>query len=200
MERFRISSETLDSRILRRCIDTLGDSGLICYPTETFYALGIDSRKISARKKLFALKERTLTKELPFIASDIQMVRRFCRIENDHFSILSERFWPGPLTLVLPSREESGTIAIRVSNHPIACQIARALGRPLVSTSANRSGYRSVRTPDELHEAFLNEIDLIIDAGPCAGGSPSTILSLVGKKAELIRRGAIPFHLIQPFL
>lgn len=199
MERIRVRSE-LDDPTLRRCLETLAGSKLLCYPTETFYALGIDVTKEDAREKLYKLKGRETTKELPFIASDVEMVKSYCGTEDGRFTVLAERFWPGPLTLVLPSREGFSSIAIRVSSHPIARQIVEAFGRPLVSTSANRSGDPPVQIPDGMSREFLYGIDLIVDAGLCPGGRPSTIVSLLDKDIVLIREGTIPFDSIRSLL
>ena len=165
---------------------------MICYPTETFYALGIDPWNQMARENLIALKGRPQEKELPMIASEISMVARFCDIEDLRFHQLAKKFWPGPLTLVLPSRDHSRSYAIRVSSHPVARQIASALEKPVVSTSANFSGQPSVSTPADIPRIFQEQIIFLIDAGVCPGGLPSTILTLLERPGRVLREGSIP--------
>src|SRR5262245_8322065 len=97
------------------CVETLRNGGIICYPTETFYALGVDPWNESAREKLYKLKNRPAEKELPLIASSTEMVSRFCNTSDRRFAILAEKFWPGPLTIVLPAKDHSTSYAIRVS-------------------------------------------------------------------------------------
>jgi len=182
----RLVPEELDS-----CIRVLRQSGILCYPTETFYALGIDPWSEPARDKLYALKEREAGKELPLIAADVAMVERFCLTRNPFFKILSERFWPGPLTLVLPARDSHTTCAMRVSAHPIARQISHAFQSPIVSTSANRSGEPPVQNPQDFSPEFLEGVEIMIDSGVCPGGLPSTIVSLTGNHPRVLREGAI---------
>ncbi len=187
----------LDTAATEACADALRDAGIICYPTETFYALGIDPWSHLAREKLFALKGRDADKELPMIAADVEMVKRCCRTDHRVFDVLSRRFWPGPLTLVLPDRNSSATIAIRVSAHPVAREISRTFQSPIVSTSANRSGEPPVQDPRDFPQEFADSVEIMVDTGICQGGFPSTILSLARNNPELLREGAIPFREIE---
>ncbi len=179
------------------CAQALREAGIVCYPTETFYALGIDPWNDLAREKLFALKVREAGKVLPLIAADVPMVKRFCITAHRLFDVLSNRFWPGPLTLVLPDRSSSATIAIRVSSHPVARQISQAFQSPIVSTSANRSGEPAVQDPQNFPQQFRDSVEIMINTGICQGGLPSTILSLTENDPKLLREGAIPFREIE---
>ncbi len=171
MQTLYIQNKILDSAPLRLCLDALRKGQIICYPTETFYALGIDLGNDDALIKLYALKRRPVEKELPLIASDITMVASVCDTGDSRFVDLAAKFWPGPLTVVLPSIDRSRTFAIRVSSHPVARQIAQAFGSPIVSTSANRGGEPPTFDPKHLPEDIKENITVLVDAGASTGGS-----------------------------
>jgi len=182
----------LDGPSLEICIDALRQGLILCYPTETFYALGIDPWNQDAREKLYAIKGRAHEKELPFIVSDTAMIAAFCDVGDPRFHRLSQKFWPGPLTLVLPSRDRKVSYAVRVSSHPIARQISLNFQGPIVSTSANLSGQLPVSEPAELSAGIRSDIAVLIDGGRCAGEKPSTIVSLLQAPAVILREGAVP--------
>jgi L-threonylcarbamoyladenylate synthase len=185
------AKEELDPKSLQDCILALRNSGLIVYPTETFYALGIDPWNEPAVEKLYSLKARDEEKRLPVIAADTAMVSRFCDVRDSRFQKLAGRFWPGPLTIVLPLLRSLNTCAVRVSAHPIARQLCRAHGGFVVSTSVNKSGEPPLQHPNDLPAEFRKKIQILIDAGPCSAGKPSTILSLSEDPPKILRKGVI---------
>lgn len=174
------------------CVETLRSGGIICYPTETFYALGVDPWNDSACEKLYKLKKRSAEKELPLIASSVEMVTRFCDTSDPRFATLAQKFWPGPLTVVLPSKDHSGSCAIRVSSNISARLISEIFGKPVISTSANISGTPAVQKPDDLSDELSEGIDVVLNGGICPGGLPSTIISLMNSEPQILREGAIP--------
>ena len=192
MRTIEINGGILETSALQLCVDTLRESGILCYPTETFYALGIDLWNEEALHKLYALKMRPPEKQLPLIASDIAMIATVCDTGDSRFAALARRFWPGPLTIVLPSIDRSRSFAIRVSSHPVARQIVEAFGSPLVSTSANLTGEPAVSDPRSLSGKITAGVSVLVDGGTCEGGSPSTIVSLVERPGKILREGAIP--------
>lgn len=183
--------DRLSSTELKSCVDCLNRGGLICYPTETFYAFGVDPSNEDACEKLYALKGRNTEKTFPLIASNIEMIRRLYDVSHSSFETLSRRFWPGPLTLVLPGLGSRETYAVRISSHPVARQISQAFGRPIVSTSANESGKAPLYHPKQLPGYMEEKIDMLIDAGPCSGTAPSTIVSLLETDPRILREGII---------
>jgi len=187
----------MDAVTLETCTQVLQGAGIVCYPTETFYALGIDPWNEPAREKLFSLKGRATSKELPLIAATAAMVKRYCVTDHRLFDLLSSRFWPGPLTLVLPGRNSSAHYAVRISSHPVARRISEAFQSPIVSTSANRSGEPPLQDPQDFPQQFSDSVEIMIDAGICSGGLPSTIVSLTENDPRLLREGAIPFSEIE---
>lgn len=175
-----------------QCAETLRNGGIICYPTETFYALGVDPWNQLACKRLYELKKRSAEKELPLIASSSEMVSRFCETSDPRFTILAEKFWPGPLTIVLLSKDHLSSYAIRVSSNISARLISEIFGSPVISTSANISGTEPIRKPEDLNAELSAGIDILLNGGVCAGGLPSTIISLITSVPEILREGAIP--------
>ncbi|HSP05824.1 MAG TPA: L-threonylcarbamoyladenylate synthase [Acidobacteriota bacterium] len=173
-------------------VQALQAGGLICYPTETFYALGADPWNESACSRLRELKQRPEEKDFPLIAANVDMVAQFCDISDSRFPVLAQRFWPGPLTLVLRARHGPKSFAVRVSPHPVAARLSLQSGGPLISTSANLSGDPPVTDPGMLSPRLHDGIDVLVDGGICPGGSPSTIVSLLTRPASILREGAVP--------
>ena len=110
------------------------------------------------------------------------------------------RFWPGPLTIIFPSLPHlprrltggTGTIGVRQPRQSLTCRLITELGHPITGTSANRAGHRALVRADEVAREFGHDLDLILDAGPCPGGLPSTIVDVTGSPPRLVRAGAIP--------
>lgn len=173
----------------------------VVYPTETCYGLGCDATNEAAVEQVFAIKGRERTKSVLMIAADIEMVKRYV-IWNETIEALAKKYWPGALTMVLPVREGHGlapgvifsdnTVAFRVSAHPFAHELAVALGRPLVSTSANIAGGPNPYTIAEVVEAFCEQPvrpDILIDAGELSKRPPSTIVRVRDGNIEVLRQG-----------
>jgi L-threonylcarbamoyladenylate synthase len=186
----------------------LASAGLVAFPTETVYGLGADASNGQAVARLYAAKGRPSFNPLIVHVADIADARRVgvftAAAEN-----LAARFWPGPLTLVLAKRPDCpvadlalaglDTIAVRVPAHATARALLRAFGGPLVAPSANRSGHVSPTSAPHVLADLRGRIDLIIDAGPCAVGVESTIVSCVDQPA-LLRPGGIPREAIEKIL
>ena len=158
--------------------EVLRAGGVVVFPTETFYALGADPRSSEGVEAVFGRKGRPRDRPLPWIAADCAQVEAVCRLPPPA-AALAGRYWPGPLTLVLPLRGTPGTAAVRVSSHPAARALAAALGYPVISTSANRSGEPPASTASEAAAVLRgggSERTLVLDGGPTPGGAPSVIL------------------------
>ncbi len=172
----------------------------IVFPTETFYAVGVDALNQRALQRLFELKGRDPDKPVALIAADLEMVARIVTEIGPPARRLADRFWPGPLTMVLPARHEvapeltnrEGGVGIRVSPHPIALELTRRLGSPLTATSANLAGRPPARTLDDAWASFGDAIAGYIDGGTLNGDLPSTVISFEGAGIRIIRAGAVP--------
>jgi L-threonylcarbamoyladenylate synthase len=171
--------------------------GLVVYPTETLYAVGGAGLDPEAARRARLAKGRPDAKPLPLIVADAETARGLCRSWPAAAEALAGRFWPGPLTLVLPASTRvpdevtagTRTVALRVSGLPLARALSRAAG-PLVSTSANRAGEPPATTCAEALAAVGSAVALALDGGACAG-APSTIVDLSGDRPALLREGAI---------
>ena len=175
---------------VRSAAEHLRAGGVVLYPTETFYALGADPRSPEGCAAVFRLKGREASRQLPWIAADREQVAAACRIP-EAAAALAERHWPGPLTLVLPLRGREGTVAVRVSSHPVARALAAALGHPVISTSANRSGAPPARTAAaaarSLGETGAEPPPRIVDGGMTPGGAPSVIVDAMQTPPRTLR-------------
>jgi len=186
----------------------LASGGLVAFPTETVYGLGADAGNGKAIARLYAAKGRPSFNPLIAHVADIADARRVGAF-TDAAEKLAAKFWPGPLTLVLAKQPDCAiadlalagldTVAVRVPAHPTARALLKAFGGPVVAPSANRSGHVSPTSAAHVLADLRGRIDLIIDAGPCAVGVESTIVSCVDQPA-LLRPGGIPREEIERVL
>ncbi|HEU5179937.1 MAG TPA: L-threonylcarbamoyladenylate synthase [Candidatus Polarisedimenticolia bacterium] len=184
---------------IERAAEILHGGGLVIYPTDTLYAIGCDPRSATALERLVDMKRRPATLRLPMVAADRDQVERVARLRTYRERALADRFWPGPLTLVLPRRIEAplapwswgDTLAVRVPGSPPARALARALGSPLPSTSANLSGQAAPCDSAAIASDLLDGVDLLIDAGALAPSPPSSIVQVTEDSWRLLRAGAV---------
>ena len=197
----KINPESPDEKSLDRAVEILRQGGVIAYPTETFYGLGVDTTNEKAIERLFAVKGRDFRNPIPVIVG-AENDLAYAATEVPHLAKdLIARYWPGPLTLIFAAsaaispRLTAGTekIGIRVSSHPIARLLAQKLSFPLTSTSANRSGQQECVTAEEVYEKIGMDLDLIIDGGKTPGGKGSTIVDITVTPPVVLRAGVIPY-------
>ncbi|GAA4522989.1 L-threonylcarbamoyladenylate synthase [Chelativorans composti] len=188
-----------DGEAVGPATDVLRCGGLVAVPTETVYGLAADATHGEGVAGIYAAKGRPSFNPLIAHVSDIAMAERY--VTFDPLSRkLAETFWPGPLTLVLPLREDSGihplvtaglsTLAVRMPRGDVG-KIIRALGHPIAAPSANTSGKISATTAEAVRDDLGDRVDLILDGGPCSVGVESTIVKIDGDKAYLLRPGGI---------
>jgi L-threonylcarbamoyladenylate synthase len=176
----------------------LRKGGLVAFPTETVYGLGGDATSERAVAAIFEAKGRPKFNPLIAHVVDVADARRFVQW-SEAADRLAARFWPGPLTFVLPRAERSAiallttagldTVAIRAPLHPVAQALIRAAGLPLAAPSANRSGAVSPTRADHVADSLGERVPLILDGGPCLVGVESTVLDLTGPTPVLLRPG-----------
>ena len=187
---------------------------LVAFPTETVYGLGANALDPEAVARIYAVKGRPATSPLIVHVASIEMVHSLVAVWPDIADRLARRFWPGPLTLVLPigrvgpglrpgQAERSPatipllvtaglpTVGLRMPAHPVALALIRAAGVPLAAPSANRFTQLSPTTADHVRRSLGSDVDLVLDGGPCQVGIESTVLSLAGPKPVLLRPGGI---------
>ena len=174
--------------------------GVVAYPTETFYGLGALARDASAVARIARAKGRPEGKPLPLVAADRAMVEEVAEV-GPLAARLADRFWPGPLTLVLRARPGlpeavtagTGTVGIRIPGSEVARELSRAAGGPIVSTSANPAGGTPPARAGDLEPGLRGRLDAVLDGGPAPGGLPSTVVAVEGGRVRLVRAGAVPF-------
>lgn len=195
-----------DDAGISRAVAILRAGGLVAFPTETVYGLGGNARDDRAVARIFAAKGRPRFNPLIVHVADLGMAGRFAHLDERALK-LAARFWPGPLTLVLPLRPDAGlsplvtadlpSVAIRLPAHPVAQALLRAFGGPLAAPSANPSGRVSPTRATHVVEGLSGRIEAVLDGGACAVGVESTILGLEGARATLLRPGGIPAEAVE---
>ncbi|MBI2883530.1 MAG: threonylcarbamoyl-AMP synthase [Candidatus Methylomirabilis oxyfera] len=173
--------------------------GLVAFPTDTLYALGADASNPLAIKRVFAAKGRRLGSPIPLLVVDLTMAIQLVGELPEAAVRLAERWWPGPLTLVVTAPRTvcalltagTGRIGLRVPDSAIALALIRQFGGPVTGTSANRSGGTDPLDAHEVLRQLGHRVDLILDGGPVAGGSPSTVVDVTISPPVIVRQGPI---------
>jgi L-threonylcarbamoyladenylate synthase len=194
-------------RRIEQAAELLRRGGIVAYPTETFYGLGALASSQEALERLARAKLRPEGKPLPVLAADLDTAGEVVAGFEPLAARLAARFWPGPLTLVLPAapglaREltaGSDTIGVRVPGSEVARELSRRAGGCIVSTSANLSGGPPATTSAELDPGLVAQLDGVLDGGPTPGGLASTVLAVRDGQLTLLRAGAVPWEALLPF-
>ncbi len=194
----RIDPRSPSPTLIQEVVEVIRGGGVVIYPTETLYGLGVDPFHPQAVKRLYEIKGRDRGKPIPFLIKDLQVLADLVEEIPAHGRDLIERYWPGPLTLIFRAREGfpsplrtgEGTIGLRISAHPIARMIVERLDTPLTSTSANRAGGEDFTDIEALSRGFGDAVDLIIDGGEVSGLG-STVVDLTVTPPKVLREGMI---------
>ncbi|MCC7276006.1 MAG: threonylcarbamoyl-AMP synthase [Alphaproteobacteria bacterium] len=189
-----------DPEALAEAVRLLRAGALVAFPTETVYGLGGDATDDRVVAAIFAAKGRPRFNPLIAHVPDVAAADRIAVLDA-RSRVLARRFWPGPLTLVLPRRPAGGvsllatagldTVAVRVPDHPVALALLAAVDRPVAAPSANRSGRVSPTTAAHVAEGLGDRVALVLDGGPCRIGVESTVLDLTGPEPALLRPGGL---------
>ncbi|CAO0821474.1 L-threonylcarbamoyladenylate synthase [Desulfarculales bacterium] len=188
-----------DPALLAQAAQVLEGGGLLVFPTETLYGIAVDYRNSGALARLAGLKGREAAKPFLLILASPDEVDPLALAIPTQVRKLMDRFWPGPLTLVLTARpglsprllSSDGGVGMRVSSHAVAGGLARALSRAITATSANLAGQPAANRVQGLDPALLAGVDLLIDAGPTPGEPASTVLDCRAWPPRLLRQGAL---------
>jgi L-threonylcarbamoyladenylate synthase len=189
-----------DSPAPRRAVQALQEGQVIVYPTDTVYGLGCRMDDERAVRRVYRIKNRPLTDPLPLLLAEPEQVDECAREVPELARRLITRWWPGPLTVVLRRSPRvplvvtggTDTVALRVPNHPVPRALVRAVGVPLVGTSANSHGMPAPVTAQLAVFDVGDQVDLVLDGGRTPLGRESTIVDLTGPLPRVIREGAIP--------
>lgn len=183
---------------LRRALEILRRGGLVAFPTDTVYGLGALAFDAAAVESIYAAKDRPDEKAIPVLLGSADDLPKVAASVPEMALTLAARFWPGPLTLVIPKRPSlpgavsaAPTVGVRVPDHAVARALLQAAG-PMAVTSANLSGASSPCTASEVLEQLGGRIPLILDGGRTPGGLPSTVVDCTGPEPKFLREGPIP--------
>jgi L-threonylcarbamoyladenylate synthase len=182
---------------IEKAAEIIRTGGVVVYPTETVYGLGCAPQINDAAMRICEIKGRA-DKPLPLACSSLAVARKVVEF-NPTAERLAERFWPGPLMMVLPRIMKYGmyvthgavTLGVRVPDNEVARSLARRSGGVIVSTSANKAGETPPTTAEEAIQQIGEEVDIVLDGGPTSGVLPSTVLDLSGEQLWMLRSGPI---------
>lgn len=191
-----------------QAVTLLRKGGLVAVPTETVYGLAASALDGVAVRLIYDRKNRNYDKPLSVLVSGMEMVEQYCQNIPQSAYKLAEKYWPGPLTMVLEDNgtvpgavtADEGTLGVRCPDHPLTLSLIRALGEPLAAPSANPSGQPSPKMAAEVLAYFDGNIEGILDGGPCAVGVESTIVDLTGEEPKILREGGIHGEELLQFL
>ncbi|MDQ3004447.1 MAG: L-threonylcarbamoyladenylate synthase [Chloroflexota bacterium] len=186
-----------DKEALPRAIDILRNGGLVAFPTDTVYGLGALAFDGVAVESIYLAKNRPVEKAIPVLIWDVSDLEKISDDIPKRTRALASRFWPGPLTVLVPKKQTlpesvsaTSTVAVRVPDHPVARELLRLTG-PIAVTSANISGQESPSTAQDVMSQLNGRIDLIIDGGTTPGGIPSTLVDCSSDEIKILRAGPI---------
>jgi L-threonylcarbamoyladenylate synthase len=183
---------------LREAARALTLGGVIAFPTETFYGLGVAALDSDAVDRLLALKGRPAGKPVLVLVDSVAMAESVAEISPAARALMTQH-WPGALTLVMPARARvpagitagTGTVGVRMSPHAVARGLVNALGAPITAPSANPAGGPPPTSAADVLAHFESGIDLVLDGGPAPGGAPSTVLDVTVDPPRVLRAGAV---------
>ena len=184
-------------RALDIAIEIIEDGGVIAFPTDTVYGIGVSAFNEYAVDKLFRVKGRSLQKAIPILIGDPKDLKLVALPASPAVAVITSIFWPGPLTLILPlhpdlpeNLTQTDSIGVRVPDHEFTRELLRATG-PLAVTSANLSGELSAITAEDVTSQLDGKIELILDGGSSPGGNASTVVELRQDQPIILREGPI---------
>lgn len=185
---------------INQAVEIISAGGVIGFPTDTVYGIGCSAFNPEAIQRLYHIKKRDSQKGIPILAADPEDASALSREFPRSAAALAARFWPGPLTLILPANpalpdnlSPADTIGVRIPDYPPILTLLSRSG-PLAATSANLSGQPSALTADDLLEQLGDQLDFVLDGGPVLGGESSTVLDLTVAPPKLLRAGPISFQ------
>jgi len=184
--------------VLERAAAAIRRGRVVAIPTDALYTLVADPFNLRAVTQVFTAKGREPHRSLPILVRDIMMAEELASELNNRFFILARRFWPGPLTIIVPASAKvplkvtgnTGRLALRQARSRVAVDLVGLLGAPLISTSANISGHPTCRSGIEVFGMMDGRVDLVVDGGACAGPGATTV-DITEPYWRLIKTGAI---------
>ena len=190
-------------RLLNQTVQLLRDGGVVAFPTDTVYGVGVDPFQSEAVRRLYRIKGRPEDKPIAILVGSIEDVARVAQTPSRTFSRLADRFWPGGLTLIVETRElppeitaGGSTVGVRMPDHPLTLELLRGFGGPIATTSANRSGENPATSAEEVGAQLGDHVNLIVDGGDTITKVASTVLDLSVSPPKVLRHGGISEELL----
>lgn len=185
---------------VRKAVDVMRSGGCAAFPTDTVYGLGADVYNAEAVTRVFTVKRRLMTLPMPVLIAETKQLGELTGAVSDTARVLMDKFWPGGLTIVFnrkasfdsPVLAGSGKVAVRLPGHAVTLRLIQELGSPMVGTSANLHNGPSALTASDVKRQLGDNVDFIIDGGPCPGGIESTLVDITVDPPTILRVGAIP--------
>jgi len=185
----KIDPDNIPSAVIAKAVCALREGELVVIPTETVYGVAAMPSAADAMDRLFEAKGRDGGKPVARFARNLADIEAAGARVNSAARRLAERFWPGPVTLVLP--QDGGTCGYRIPDHPVPLALLEACGCVLAVTSANRSGEKDALTAEEALAALGDRVKMVLDSGPSRGQVPSTVIDVTSSKPIILREGAV---------
>lgn len=193
MKILKTNQNEVDKKVIDEAVKVLADGGVILYPTDTVYGLGVNIFNRKAVKKVYNIKKRSYLKPVSLLVSSKDAIPLVSKASLNQLNFI-DKYLPGPYTFILkkskivPRHLTSGSVnvGVRVPKSEIACSLAKIF--PITTTSANLSNKDTLDTPEEILKQLGCEVDLIIDVGPLKSGNPSTIIDLTGEEPVFVKR------------
>jgi len=194
--------------LLEYAVRMITSGKVIAFPTDTFYGLGADPFNLAAVSQVFRIKRRMADRPLPLLVASIDQASDLTHDPPQLFFTLAKRFWPGPLTLVVPASRQiplkitgnTGKVGLRWPRALLATSLVEAAARPLTGTSANLSDLPACCTAQEVDRQIGDVLPLILDGGPTEGQLASTVVDLTSVRARILRPGGVPESELKEFL
>lgn len=195
----KVNLEYPETSIIAHAAEIIRSGGVIVYPTETLYGIGVDARNRAAILKVYKLKKRREGKPLLVIVDSRSSLESLVGAVSDIADKLMQKFWPGPLTLLFDASSSvlsdltqgTGKIGVRIPSSKLCLLLLKECGFPITSTSANVSGHPSLRTISEIEKALDSDVDVYLDAGELPVSEASTVIDVSGRIPGVVREGAI---------
>jgi len=191
----KINQQNPQLRLIHKIVAILKKGGIVVYPTDTYYGIGCDIMNKRAIEKIYQLKQRNKSKPFSFICSGLKNISNYAKVSNYAYKTM-KRLLPGPYTFILEGSRlvpkimltKRKTAGIRVPDNPICLALVNELGNPLITTSATMPDGTVFHDASLVHDFFGNRVEAVID-GSIVPGQPSSVISLIDDKPEVIRKG-----------
>ncbi len=204
----KVDPKSPDVEKIKEAAEALKKGGIVAFPTDTFYGLGVDATNNEAVKRIYAVKERDYDKPILILIDKRDKIYKYVKDIPQIAEKLIDKFWPGPLTIIFYASAavsqsllgRGNKIGIRIPNNPLTLLFLKAAGSPVTATSANLSKEPSPAEPEEIKENLCGKIDIILDAGRTTGIKESTVIDITEHPPVCIREGMITVKEIEGFL